>query len=522
MNRGKFSYLNRSLAICFVLACTVLFIGCRTSDEKEVPDQPYAVKKGNIVQAVAAAGSLLFAQKDTLHFGVTGHVSEVLVEPGDTVAAGAALARIEQESLKVELTQAEAALAEAQELLEQAKTPPGYEDFERARESISFAETRVSNSIFELSSIQNAQNMMVDDATRNFEEAMETYSNLFLAYYGITGTQTNIVETPTAILESYPRDPVVLDRLETIIPNAYSQETIDEEIDSAWRLARQAYISLNNAQVTRLKLVNNALITISNNKVEFTTAKDNLQALNDLPDKVQILKREANLSDATEDVRLKKRDLASATLQAPYAGIVTAVSIKTGDQVSAYGSAITIVDPMTIKVSGSVDELDVSSVREGQDVIVTLTSFGGRKFPGTIENVSILPEIQQGIVSYPMTITMDAENLQVGLEKRGTYLREGMRVTATIIIAEVSDIIVIPVEAPKRGDGKGVYVTLQLLDGSRESRQIQLGMTDGKMIQVVKGLTEGDIVLIDKSVAPIQSNFLGARGTRALIGGGGR
>ena len=522
MKDGNFPYLNRSFVIFLAMTCTMLLAGCRASDEKAIPDEAYAVKKGNIVREVAAAGSLLFSNKDNLYFGVAGQVSEVLVMAGDIVTLGDALAKIEPEPLRIVLLQAEATLAEAQELLEQTKTPPDYEDFDRAREAITSAETQVSNSIFELSSIQNAQNMLVEDAIGNFDEALQTYLNLFVNYYGITVTQKNVVETPTAILESYPKDPIVIDRLKTIISGAYSQETIDEEIDTAWRLARQAYISSNSAKVARFKVINNALIAISDNKAGLTIAKDELKLLNDLPDQVGILRKEANLSAATEGVRQAKRNLDNVTIKAPYAGTITAVAIKIRDYISAYGSAITIVDPMTIKVVGSVDELDVSDIKEGQDTMVTLTSFGQWKFPGTIENVSILPETQQGIVSYPIAITIDAANLQAGLEKRGTYLREGMRVTATIIIAEVSDTLVIPVEAPKRGDGKGIYVTLQLPDGSQESRQIQLGMTDGKMIQIVKGLTEGDIVLIDKSVVPSQTNFLGARRTRALIGGGGR
>ena len=52
------------------------------------------VQFGNLVNQVTTNGSLVFPNRETLKFGSTGTVAEVLVEEGQQVAEGQALARL--------------------------------------------------------------------------------------------------------------------------------------------------------------------------------------------------------------------------------------------------------------------------------------------------------------------------------------------------------------------------------------------------------------------------------------------
>lgn len=74
-------------------------------------------------------------------------------------------------------------------------------------------------------------------------------------------------------------------------------------------------------------------------------------------------------------------------------------------------------------------------------------------------------------------------------------LINGAEVTLEVITARASDALVLPVEAVAGSQGKGV-VDVVGPDGTRESREVVLGLTDGKVIQVRSGLSESDTVAV--------------------------
>lgn len=73
------------------------------------------VTVGTQRQTVTASGTVQPAARADLSFGVTGEVTEVLVEEGDTVTAGQALAKVDDTLLQAQLTAAQAQLDAAED-----------------------------------------------------------------------------------------------------------------------------------------------------------------------------------------------------------------------------------------------------------------------------------------------------------------------------------------------------------------------------------------------------------------------
>jgi hypothetical protein len=83
----------------------------------------------------------------------------------------------------------------------------------------------------------------------------------------------------------------------------------------------------------------------------------------------------------------------------------------------------------------------------------------------------------------------------VCLPPKKIKLINGASVTIEIITAQAKNALVLPVEAVAGSQGKG-QVDVVKPDGSRETRTVTLGMTDGEVIQIKSGLKEDETVAV--------------------------
>jgi hypothetical protein len=81
----------------------------------------------------------------------------------------------------------------------------------------------------------------------------------------------------------------------------------------------------------------------------------------------------------------------------------------------------------------------------------------------------------------------------VCLAPKSVKLINGASVTLEVVTAQASNVLVLPVEAVAGGQGKGM-VDVVKADGTTETREVVLGLTDGRMIEIKAGLTEEDTV----------------------------
>jgi hypothetical protein len=74
-------------------------------------------------------------------------------------------------------------------------------------------------------------------------------------------------------------------------------------------------------------------------------------------------------------------------------------------------------------------------------------------------------------------------------------LINGAAATVEVITAKASGVLVLPVEAVAGSQGKGQVEVIKA-DQSREIREVTLGLTDGKVIEIKSGLTEDETVSV--------------------------
>jgi membrane fusion protein, macrolide-specific efflux system len=111
------------ITICLVVVGVVLGIVFTRDGNREPVADTAEIARGDIVRTVFVDGSLEVSNKAYLSFGVTGTVTEVLVEEGNNVTEGQVLARLDAPSLNssVEMAELQVEIAEEQVKAAQAQ-----------------------------------------------------------------------------------------------------------------------------------------------------------------------------------------------------------------------------------------------------------------------------------------------------------------------------------------------------------------------------------------------------------------
>jgi len=186
-----------------------------------------------------------------------------------------------------------------------------------------------------------------------------------------------------------------------------------------------------------------------------------------------------------------KAELDKAIITATFDGVIANVYITEGQQLSAadYASpAICLIDPSEIKLSGVIDEIDVSQVRLGQEAVITLDALPGKEVKGRVAFISPASTIQTGVVFYKTTIA---------LENPSGELKDGMSASAEIVIEQHDDVLLIPNRAIQ-GSLEKPWVEV-LVDEQVEEREITMGLSDGVYTEVLEGLEEGEVIILPKT-----------------------
>ncbi len=199
-----------------------------------------------------------------------------------------------------------------------------------------------------------------------------------------------------------------------------------------------------------------------------------------------------NLQLAQRELERAKKELMKTEILAPFDGTVVKVGVKETDQLSSFDysavTAVHLVDTGTVKLEGMVDEIDIFKVKVGQKAIITIDAIPDKEFSGKVTFISPFGTQMAGVVEFAVTIALDPTDIE---------LKGGLTATADIIVAERSNVLLIPKDAVLQTPaGTFVAVVKDMTTAEPERRQVELGVQDYQFAEVISGLSEGEKVLI--------------------------
>ena len=207
----------------------------------------------------------------------------------------------------------------------------------------------------------------------------------------------------------------------------------------------------------------------------------------------------------------------SDPITAPRAGTITTLDIEDGARVQLSQVVGHITDYETLQTVISVDELDITSIKEGQLAEITADAFPDETFEGTVTAVSKEGTATNGVSSFTVNVQItDPKDLLIG-----------MSTEVTITTESKEGVLYVPIESVRvNGDEKYVIVQESNDDSEATTQQVvETGINDDQNIEIVSGLTEGQIIQQAVSVSSGsqgQGGFSGGGAGQGFTGAGGQ
>lgn len=224
-----------------------------------------------------------------------------------------------------------------------------------------------------------------------------------------------------------------------------------------------------------------------NNLLNETTIK--LEQAKDLQ-KNQRLETDAyknEINNIKKDIEQQQKLKKNPVLYSKSSGVVLSIGYEE--------NARTVIEN-PIAIVGSLDEIyaqiaitqnDILKISKNQKVYLQLVAYEDDKITGKVKEISLKPNEDAGSTSYKVTVKLDPTDKQI---------LEGMTVSGQFIIKELKNVTKVSNKAIKLSDGKQV-VNLKNEDGTTKEITIQTGFSDGKFSEVIDGLKDGDIVVVE-------------------------
>ena len=210
--------------------------------------------------------------------------------------------------------------------------------------------------------------------------------------------------------------------------------------------------------------------------------RDNIE--NDVQFDLDVQKAEINRLQA--EINKAESDLEDTTITSPFDGVILSLPAFEGGKVNPGEAVVEISHPNDFQLEGSIDEIDVLHITPGMNAFITIDAESSLNVSGVVEEISITPSVQQGVVAYSVT---------VGLESvPSVQLRDGLSAVAEIVIENSPNQIAIPLNAI-RGPEDNPFVLIKT-ESAVENRAVRLGLSDDFWVSVVDGLDEGETILV--------------------------
>jgi len=488
------------------------------------------------------------------------------------------------------VSQAEANFITAQENYDELMVPTDVQ-FDSVTKLIEQAEQAVSNS-----------NLLLENARRNVDASMITLTESVNNYCDVDSLPKR--ENVCVSISSYPVDKSVTDAILDEIFKCCDANTTEMNLSKALINSNSNYTSsIEQVNVyldqlessnANLKDANNNLNTLRNpssNDIEKFTkleeqAEKNLQkrllSLAEMQkgaDPEEIKLAEENLAKSklthtrvqngtdTNDIEIQellveqaKANLSKTKIIALFDGQVSSINYKQGEFITSGQSMFTLSDPSTMQMDIIASEAEFVEMSSGMYGLVSLDS---KPFPPSIiqiTSISNVPNVTQGIVTYPVEArfirgfevlsvmnqftplldsfsSMDLSNIPGlpnidGLDQnfpsnmnRGEGSQrgqldinsidreglqgvlssllsaelpaEGMNGTVTLLKDSVQDVLVVPSDALIM-DKDGPKIITSISDNEILYSPVTTGLTDGKQTEILAGLDNNEMIYIKK------------------------
>ena len=231
--------------------------------------------------------------------------------------------------------------------------------------------------------------------------------------------------------------------------------------------------------------------------LDFETSREELAAVRAKGDDKALAAAKLAMENARATMLAAKEAIRENAVRAPFAGtvlppaqarknLVAGVRVRHGDALFRIG------DFSRVAAKSTVDEIDVFKLKAGQKVTVTGNAFPSLKLSGVVKSVSAEAD--------PKKTRKPVFDIHFLLDKLGAAaqarIRPGMSAKLRIVTYSNPKALMVPLDAVRRRGGKYWLKVLDPGSGQVQDRQVTIGPTTLRRVEIASGLKPGELVVL--------------------------
>jgi HlyD family secretion protein len=437
---------------------------------------------------------------------VTGRIDFLMVREGDHVKRGQVLVRIDPSELQAQVNQQQAAVAEAQQRLAQARITQAptdvsvttqirqqqaalesaQADYNQVRQNyvsqVAAAQAAVTDAQGKVNAaaaaVANTQAAIrsaqanLDNARAKYNRTNDLYKQGFVAAQDVDDAKTAVSVQQAALDVARGQ----LDSANAQLDSAKAQLASAQQQAEIVKTTGKADIEASRAKEVQAQA---ALDYAKANTAQKPAYQANLAALR------------SSVAAAQAMLRNAQAQLANTVLTAPLDGFVTARNMDPGAMATPGQPILAVQAIRQVWVTVPVPEEVSRKIYLGMQATVTFDALPGRAFTGKVTqiNPSADPLSRQFVV-------------RVTLDNTHNLLKPGMFAHVVMVTDRIHGLVVVPREAVQQGkDGPSVMVVDA--ENTAHRRPVTTGASDAAGIAVLDGVQSGEKV-ITLSAMPVR------------------
>jgi len=507
-----------------------------------------SVKRGDLVQTVAATGKVESASETNLNFKASGQLQNIYVKAGDQVTSGQLLASLSAGQAYSNVASARASLDQAEADLLSVKAGARVED-------LAVTEAKVAQAKADLIAKQNLLAQTKKEVEQNtlslkeqglnraqeslflgkesLEDLDEIINNpqyedqlkIYTFSYDSASQAFNLAELSwinlNKIAPDYSSEDSEQRLIELLTQTTYFLNDLDGALNSTFSLLAKVAAGGNISQskldtfkadintdqtnaAAKISAVQTAKANLQTTGVEYQNSLDQaktevtaseaalkvVQAELSLkqagPRDYQLSLAQAKVRQAQANLQKSLADLSDYSLRAPSGGLISKINYEKGEYIGLSQSTISLIGVSNLEIKVDAPESDIAKIKTGQTASITLDAFtDNRIFKGRVTFIDPAETIINDVVYY---------KVKVSFEQKEDDVKSGMTANVTIFTNSRQNVLAVPARAIVAKDNS--RFVRALVNGVKQEKEVTTGLrADEGLIEILSGLEEGETII---------------------------
>lgn len=200
-----------------------------------------------------------------------------------------------------------------------------------------------------------------------------------------------------------------------------------------------------------------------------------------------------NLRIVQEGVTSRGGSASNTLVRSTITGMVLEVPTKEGNSVieaNNFNDGTTIAsvaDMQDLIFIGKIDESEVEKLHADMDIVLSIGAIEDLTYQATLEHISPKGVEESGAIQFEVKAAV--------LLEEGQFLRAGYSANAEVVLDKRTDVLTLS-EMLIQYEGVSPFVEVEVAENTYEKREVELGLSDGLVVEVLSGVTLEDKIKI--------------------------